>query len=122
MALQAEAETFEDTARDLAAMTDRLLRKHGRDIIGKQFATRRLADVMIDLFVLGCVLSRVTASIEANGQDAAAQEIEIAKVFAGQAQGRARRNFRKIDSNDDELVKHLAEAASERGGYAWDVV
>jgi alkylation response protein AidB-like acyl-CoA dehydrogenase len=122
VALRAEAEIFEDTARDLAAMTDRLLRKHGKGIIGKQFATRRLADVMIDLFVLGCVISRVTAAIEANGQDGAAEEIEIAKVFAGQAVGRAKRNFRKIDDNDDEFVKHLAESTYERGGYGWDVL
>ena len=119
VALRAEAEIFEDTARDLAAMTDRLLRK---GIIGKQFATRRLADVMIDLFVLGCVISRVTASIEANGQDGAAEEIEIAKIFAGQALGRTRRNIRKIDDNDDELVKHLADSTYERGGYGWDVL
>jgi alkylation response protein AidB-like acyl-CoA dehydrogenase len=122
VALRAETEIFEDTARDLAAMTDRLLRKHGKGIIGKQFATRRLADVMIDLFVLGCVISRVTASIEANGQDGAAEEIEIAKVFAGQALGRAKRNFRKIDDNDDELIKHLADSTYERGGYGWDVL
>ena len=122
VALQSEADIFEDTARDLAAMTDRLLRKHGKGIIGKQFATRRLADVMIDIFVLGCVISRVTASIEANGQDAAAEEIEIAKVFAGQVLGRAKRNFRKIDDNDDELIKNLAKSAYERGGYGWDVL
>ena len=122
VALRAEADIFEDTARNLAAMTDRLLRKHGKGIIGKQFATRRLADVMIDLFVLGCVISRVTASIEARGQDAAAEEIEIARVFAGQAVGRAKRNFRKIDDNDDELVKNIAESTYERGGYGWDVL
>jgi hypothetical protein len=103
-------------------MTDRILRKHGKNIIGKQFATRRLADVMIDLFVLACVISRVTASIEAEGQEAATQEIEIARVFAGEVRGRARSNFRKIDNNDDESVKAIAEGAYERGGYGWDVL
>ncbi|MDX2436216.1 MAG: acyl-CoA dehydrogenase family protein [Acidobacteriota bacterium] len=122
VALKPEADTFENIARDLAAMTDRLLRKHGKNIIGKQFATRRLADVMIDLWVLACVISRVTSSIEAIGVDAAVEEVEIARVFAGQVKGRARRNFRKIDDNDDELVKGLADAAYERGGYGWDVL
>ncbi len=120
--LRPQAEVFEDLTRDLAAMADRLLRKHGKKIIDKQFATRRLANVMIDLFVLACVLSRVTASIEKRGSDKAAREIEIAKVFAGQVRGRARRNFRKIDDNDDELVKSLADHAYETGGYAWDVI
>ena len=122
VALQAEADIFEDAARDLAAMTDRLLRKHGKNIIGKQFATSRLANVMIDLFVLACVISRVTAEIEEKGVDAAAEEIRIAKVFAGQVRFRARHNFRRIDNNDDELIKGLAEAAYERGGYGWDVL
>ena len=120
--LQPEAELFEDLTRDLAAMADRLLRKHGKKIIDKQFATRRLADVMVDLFVLACVLSRVTASIEAHGTEKAQKEIEIARVFGGQVRGRATRNFRKIDDNDDELVKGLAEYAYESGGYRWDVL
>jgi alkylation response protein AidB-like acyl-CoA dehydrogenase len=122
LALRPQAETFEDLTRDLAAMADRLLRKHGKNIIGKQFATRRMADVMIDLFVLACVLSRVTASIERQGTEKAAHEIEIAQVLAGQVKGRATRNFRKIDNNDDELVKSLAEHAYERGGFSWDVL
>ena len=42
---------FEDCTRDLATATDRILRKHGRTIIDKQFATRRLGDIMIDLWV-----------------------------------------------------------------------
>jgi alkylation response protein AidB-like acyl-CoA dehydrogenase len=122
VALRAETEIFEDLARDLAAMTDRILRKHGKNIIGKQFASRRLADVMIDVFVLACVLSRVSASIEADGEESAAQEIEIARVFTGKARSRARRNFQAIDNNFDELVKSIAEAAYERGGYGWDVI
>jgi len=122
VALQAEADIFEDTARDLAAMTDRLLRKHGKGIIGKQFATSRLANVMIDIFVLACVIARVTSAIEKKGAEGAVEEIGIAKVFAGQVRGRARLNFRRIDDNDDELIKNLAESTYERGGYGWDVL
>jgi len=122
LVLRPEADILEDLSRDLAGMADRLLRKHGKDIIGKQFATRRLADVMIDLWVLACVLSRVTAAIESKGADEAIEETHIARVLAQQVRGRTRRNFRKIDDNDDELVKGLAEAAYERGGYGWDVL
>jgi alkylation response protein AidB-like acyl-CoA dehydrogenase len=122
VALRAEAEIFEDAARDLAAMTDRLLRKHGKNIIGKQFATSRLANVMVDLFVLACVISRVTAAIDDNGVDGAKQETGIARVVANQVRFRARRCFRRIDDNDDEIIKDLADAAYDRGGYGWDVL
>ncbi len=117
-----QAEIFEDLTGNLAAMVERLLRKHGKNIIGKQFATRRLADAMIDMFVLACVLSRVTSSIAERGTEKAAHEIEIARVFAGQVKGRATRNFRMIDDNSDEDVKSLAANAYELGGYGWDVI
>lgn len=120
--LRPQADLFEDLTRDLASMADRLLRKHGKNIIERQFAIRRLADVIIDMFVLACVLSRVTASIEAQGAEAVEREVEIARVLAGQVRGRAARNFRKIDDNDDELIKRLAEHAYSAGGYTWDTL
>lgn len=120
--LRPEAESFEELSRQLAAMGDRLLRKHGKKIVEKQFALRRMADVMIDLFVLAATLSRVTASIQKNGVDKAAPEIQIAQVLAGQVRGRVTRNFRKIDSNDDELIKALAERAYKAGRYEWDAL
>ena len=120
--LRPQAEIFEDLTRNLASMADRVLRKHGRAIIEKQFAMRRMADVMIDLFVLACVLARVTATLDAQGADKSLSEIEIAQIFAGQVKGRVLRNFRKIDENDDEPIKHLAEQACAEGGYGWDIL
>lgn len=120
--LKAEAELYEDLTRDLASMADRILRKHGRKIVHRQFAMRRLADVMTDMFLLACVLSRVTAAIEANGVAKSVHEVDIARVFAGQVRGRTARNFRKIDNNDDELIKSLADHLCEVGGFEWDAV
>ncbi len=119
-ALGDEVEAFEGLTRNLAAMADRILRKHGKRIIEMQFAMRRFADVLIDMFIFAAVLSRVTRSIEEKGEEGAAHEIEIARVVSGQVQGRVARNFRKIDDNDDELIKNLAEHAYEVGGYPWD--
>jgi acyl-CoA dehydrogenase family member 9 len=119
-ALKKQAAIFEEATSDLAAAADRILRKHGKAIIGKQFATKRLADIIIDLFVLGCVLSRVSTSIDENGMDGAAKEIEILNVFSGQVRRRIKGNFGKIDDNDDELIKSLANHALEKEGFSWD--
>ena len=121
-ALAKDAAIFEDGTRDLAAAADRILRKHGKNIIGKQFATKRLADIMIDLFVLSCVLSRVNGSIAAKGVKDAAKELEILSVFSGQVRRRTKGNFGKIDDNDDELIKSLADHALELEGFSWDTL
>ena len=112
-ALATHQAAFEESARTLAAAADRILRKHGKEIIGKQFATRRLADIMIDLYTLACVLSRVSQSVKERGEKAAAKELEILSVFAGQVKRRTRSNFGKIDDNDDELIKSIADHALE---------
>ncbi|MBC7690294.1 MAG: acyl-CoA dehydrogenase family protein [Methylotenera sp.] len=120
--LATHAAIFEEATRDLSVAADRILRKHGKNIIGKQFATKRLADIMIDLFVLSAVLSRVDASIRKNGEKAAEKEIEILQVFSGQVRRRTKSNFNKIDNNDDELIKSLADHAFENEKYIWDTV
>jgi len=120
--LKDPAELFEEETRFLATATDRILRKHGKGIVSKQFASKRLAEIMIDLFVLGCTLSRVQASIEARGEEAASHEIDILHVFAREAKARIKHNFRRIDNNDDELVKGLADNAFEVENYRWDTI
>jgi len=121
-ALSRSAATFEDATRELASAADRILRKHGRSIIDKQFATRRLGDIMIDLFVLACVLSRVDASIRKKGVEKAAHELEILQTFAGQARRRVRSNVSEIDDNEDEQIKALADHAFEAEGFSWDTI
>ena len=121
-AIQPQADIFNKKTRNLAQAADRILRKHGKNIIGKQLATERLADIMIDLFVMACTLSRVQASIDANGVDKASQEIEILRVFTREARIRIKRNFRRIDNNEDESLKALAIDAFEVERYRWDTI
>ncbi|MGA9573055.1 MAG: acyl-CoA dehydrogenase family protein [Lysobacterales bacterium] len=121
-AVKSVAESFETETRFLAQAVDRILRKHGKNIVGKQFATKRLAEIMIDLFVLACTLSRVQASIEANGAEKAAKEIDILQMFTREARFRMKQNFRRIDNNDDEPLKALAEDAFDAERFRWDTI
>jgi alkylation response protein AidB-like acyl-CoA dehydrogenase len=121
-AIRPQADAFETETRYLAQATDRILRKHGRNIVGKQFATKRLAEIMIDLFVLAASLSRVQSSIDANGAESAAREIDILQVFTREARVRIKQNFRRIDNNDDEIVKALADDAFATERFRWDTI
>ena len=77
---------------------------------------------MIDLFVMAATISRVQASIEANGVDGAALEIDILKTFTRAAKVRIKKNFRRIDTNDDEITTRLADDAFEAEGFRWDTI
>lgn len=120
-ALNAAGKVMEEGTLNLAAATDRILRKHGKKIVEKQFATKRLADIMIDLFTLASVISRVNSSVVDNGLEKAARELEILTVLAGQVGRRVRGNFNKIDENDDELIKSLAADSLEKEDFGWDL-
>jgi acyl-CoA dehydrogenase family protein 9 len=121
-AIQEQGQIFEEETRDLAQATDKILRKHGKAIIGKQFASHRLAEIMIDLFVMACTISRVQSAIDVKGVDGASLEIDILRAFTREAKVRIKRNFRRIDSNDDEIMKRLAEDAFEAERYRWDTI
>ena len=118
--LKKYSEQFGEHVRLLTATVDRLLRKHGKNIADKQFATKRLAMIMIDMFALACTISRVSHSIETKGVKGAQKEIDILEVFARQVQGRVTKNYNKIDNNDDELIKGLSDFAVENERYVFD--
>ena len=119
-AIAEHARTFEDKTRKLAIATDRILRKHGKNIMNKQFATKRLADIMLDLFVFACVISRVSASLQEKGVSKCTQELEIIQVFSSDVTRRIRSNLEQIDENDDEMIKSLADYAFEEERFSWD--
>jgi hypothetical protein len=120
--LAPEAAIFEQATTALAVTADRILRKHGKRIIGQQFDTRRMADVMIDLFSLAAVLSRVNAAVERDGKEKAARELEIARTFAHQAKRRTDSCFAGVDDNVDDGLRSLSAHVVELGRYPWDNV
>lgn len=120
--LKSQAAIFEEATKDLAIAVDRVLRKHGRNIIGKQFASRRLADIMIDLFVLACTLSRVNSVLADPEARAAERQIQILDVLAEQVRRRVRQNLDLVDRNEDETVKAIADHVFDSERYTWDVL
>jgi len=120
-ALQDEALVYEKYTLELARMTDVLLRRHGKHIIGKQFSMKRVADVATDLFVGMCVLSRV-ASMSADEGPRYPQALAIARLFTQAAKRRMNQNLRRLLKNEDEDTKALAAFMCEEEAYTWDVV
>jgi len=113
-ALKDEADTVAGIVHDLALAVEGLLLKHGKAVIEKQFLQLRLANAAIDIYMAVAVLSRTTWEIERAGSvDAAAAELDCARVFIPAAMRRARRNVRALRANQDERLKAIAERALE---------
>lgn len=74
---------------------EKLLIKHGKNIINEQFLLQRLADATIDIYASTCVLSRCTKSLN-EGLESAHHEELMTKVWCTEA-------FDRISNNLDQL-------------------
>ncbi|MBL7662675.1 acyl-CoA dehydrogenase family protein [bacterium] len=96
-----------------------LLRAHGKNIVGKQLLSKRVADSAIDLFVASSMLSRVHSAIEAQGKAQTVAEQLLLKLFLSEAKRRVSGNLRLLSHNDDALIESIAQNTIEHG-YNWD--
>jgi acyl-CoA dehydrogenase family protein 9 len=120
--LSREAVIFEEFTGELAAQTEYVLRKHGRDIAEMQYTQKRIAEMSIDLYAIASCLSRTTRAIERRGEDGARREIELTSIFTSAAQVRLRQNVHDFTHNDDELRKAVASRAYADRAYPFDII
>jgi len=117
--LKGEAELVAGIINDLALAVEALLLKHGKAVIERQFFQLRLANVAIDVYLAVATLSRTTWEIERAGSvEAAAAELDCARIFIPAAMRRARRNIRALRVNQDARLKAIAERALDTGDLA----
>lgn len=113
------APVYERGVLQLANGANSLLKRHGKNIVDRQFGQQRLADVTIDLFAGLCMLSRVSSLLEKGGGE---DEILIAKLFTEQARLRIAENLRGVERDEDEWVQKIAKSAIASNRYRWDVL
>jgi len=88
---------------------EKLLIKHGKHIIQEQFLLKRVADVTIDIYAMGCVLSRCTKSLN-EGLESAHHEEMMTKVWCSEAYTRVMKNVGDIrNPHTLENFKTMAE-------------
>jgi acyl-CoA dehydrogenase family member 9 len=118
--LKPAAAIYEKYVVELSKASDALLRMHGKEIAEEQYQLKRLADVVIDLFVGLATLARADAlSREGPHGDEA---VQIAALFAQQAKRRMAANIRALLRNEDHERDQLASFVLKQGRFPWDVV
>jgi acyl-CoA dehydrogenase family member 9 len=117
--LDEHAEAVSDQVKQLRDVSEALLRKHKRGITERQFAQKRIADSLADIYGQVAVLSRVTSIFGDQGVEPSGQERYIAETFCTRAASRVRSRLDHIDRNDDERMSAIAKLAYKRGEYGY---
>jgi acyl-CoA dehydrogenase family protein 9 len=120
--LNREAVVFEEYVQELWRGTEKVLRKHGRDIAEMQYTQKRTAEMAIDLYAIASCITRTTRAIEKRGEEGARREIDLTSIFVAAAEKRLAQLVAAVDKNDDELRKAVASKTYVDGGYPFDVV
>jgi alkylation response protein AidB-like acyl-CoA dehydrogenase len=119
--LAEEALAFERYTAQLGKATESLLRKYGKGVVEQQMPMKRVADIVIDIFVGLCVIARVSALLKDKNARELKDELSIAQIFTKQAKRRINQNFRRLDRNEDSAIVALAESIVKQQGYRWDI-
>jgi acyl-CoA dehydrogenase family member 9 len=117
--LSDHVDSVSDQVKELASVTEKLLRENKAGIIERQFQQKRLADSAADIYAQVALLSRISNTFEDQGVEPSGQERFIADTFCTRAAGRVRSRFRQIESNDDERMTAIAKLAYKRGSYGY---
>jgi acyl-CoA dehydrogenase family protein 9 len=113
------ADSVSDQVKQLRGITESLLREHKRRIVERQFAQKRIADSIADIYAQIAVLSRATRIFEDQGVEPSGQERYIAETFCTRAARRVSARFGQIADNDDDRMSAIAKLAYRRGAYGY---
>jgi acyl-CoA dehydrogenase family protein 9 len=117
--LSDHADAISDQVKQLAGITEKLLRDNKKGIIERQFQQKRLADNVADIYAQIAVVSRVSAIFDDQGVEPSGQERFIADTFCSRAARRVASRFKQVESNDDERMTAIAKLAYKRGSYGY---
>ena len=123
--LAEEAEIVTRYTGAASNVLERVLRKHGKSVIERQYQQERLANVVMDLYASLAVLSRATAAVQKLGSEKAADEVRLARAFIQAAKYRVVGHLKEMDRNvgdqgRDGLRTAISETAYSRLAYGFN--
>jgi len=90
--LKEPASVLSQDISTFGSSVEKILMKHGKDVINQQFLLNRIANAAIDIYVATSVLSRCSSSLE-QGLESAHHEELMSKVWCSEAHGRILKNL-----------------------------
>ena len=122
--LKEQSEKFSSLLGKFAIAVEDSLIKYGKKIVDNELPQGRLADMVIDLYIMVATISRTTAIL--NGTKATAEQKEhvlrLTKYICKDSGRKVTRNLKAMTKNNDKSVQKISEAVVKAGGYGFDIV
>ncbi|MBY0414674.1 MAG: acyl-CoA dehydrogenase family protein [Bdellovibrionales bacterium] len=122
--LKEQAEKFSSMLGKFAIAVEDTLMKYGKKIIDNELPQGRLADMVIDLYIIVAVISRTTAIL--NGSKATVEQKEhalrLTKYICNDSGRKIRRNLKAMSKNNDKSVAKISAQIVKAGGYEFDII
>jgi very long chain acyl-CoA dehydrogenase len=110
--LSSEAAQLDTLIGEFGKTVEKLLIKHKKGIIDRQYELVRVADAAIDIYSILAVLSRCTYSIN-HKASSASHETDIVKYFVDTASKRVLDNLKQATGDTDSSVSLIAKISKE---------
>ena len=118
--LETHAKYVEKHTTELAALTERMIARHRKEILNRQLVVERLADMAIELYARITTLARTQSLLEQNGEAGCARELALTDLFCRQSGFRfraAREALSEADDATDVLRTLVAKHVRADAGY-----
>jgi acyl-CoA dehydrogenase family member 9 len=122
--LETHASHFTSALGDFAIAVENTIMKYGKNIIGNELPQMRIANMVIELYVQLCVLSRTTAIL--NRSDVSESDKEYVSLMTEHIMRDSRqsftRNMKRLNSSYDKLIPKISKHIAERDGFGFDII
>jgi acyl-CoA dehydrogenase family protein 9 len=121
--LQDHADDFIPMLNEFAIKVENSLIKHGSKIIDQELVQKRLANMVIELYVMTSVMSRTTAILNDSNisDDDKAYVSGLTEIILRESRHKFMENSKGMDKNYDKEVQSVTEALTKRESYGLDI-
>lgn len=122
--LKEQAEKFSSCLGKFAIAVEDSLIKYGKKIVDNELPQGRLADMVIDLYVMIAVISRTTAILNSSKatQDQKDYVLRLTKQICKDSRRRFNGNVKSMSKNSDKTIIKISESVVNYGGYGLDII
>jgi acyl-CoA dehydrogenase family protein 9 len=122
--LEGHANHFSTSLKDFAISVENTIIKYGKNIIGNELLQLRIANMVIELYVQLCVLSRTTAIL--NKSEVSQNDKEyvtlLTELILRDSRQTFTKNYKRLGTSYDKLIPKISKSVSERDGFGFDII